>query len=255
MVRTSVASFMKAVRSAAMSLASVIWAVSRPTVALASSSFASSSPIFCSLSVLEVLVFSSSMSHQFLCSSSSVCSAMRRKIIFWIMLLTSSNGPLTRAATCSAKRSKLLDFSDAASLRSRFTAFCLGSTDEAEMAMKAPGAASVAASAGATGGSGFEGASVRTPVALLRIWTAASMASISLARMLDRSAHSDFFMVQDFLVSPSVVSSAARSLRAFPRSLSAALRSLCTVPSSVSFCVLAAVAAAIAASRAFLARL
>ena len=90
-----------------------------------------SSSYLSSLSTREVLDFSSSWSHQSLCSSSFFCSSMRRKIIFSISLLTLSKGPVRWAATSVASCSRALECAALAVLRRSSTAFIFGSLDAA----------------------------------------------------------------------------------------------------------------------------
>mmetsp|Transcript_52321 Transcript_52321/g.164332 ORF Transcript_52321/g.164332 Transcript_52321/m.164332 type:complete len:214 (+) Transcript_52321:906-1547(+) len=211
-------------------------------VALVFTNFALRVVIFASLSVFEMLDLSSSRSHQFLCSSSSLCSAISRNIIFWIMLFTSSKGPPTRAASSSAKRAKDLELTSRASSRKRFTARARGSSFWIRTVM------------GDGGSTGLEGSTVPTPVTLERMSIPAAMAFISRARMAWRSVHSDFFIAHDCSVSPRLLESALRSASVSWRDVCACASSACASPSSVVFSDLAAVAAATALSRAFLAR-
>mmetsp|Transcript_29824 Transcript_29824/g.86569 ORF Transcript_29824/g.86569 Transcript_29824/m.86569 type:complete len:208 (-) Transcript_29824:721-1344(-) len=163
------------------------------------------------------------------------------------MSLTSSKGPPTFDATCSAKRRKASDFKRFASWRRRFTAFALGSACCKK-------AVAPSASAGFGGSTGLDGASVRTPETFPRIMMPASMASTSRWRSLDRSSHSDFFMVQSVLVASKAFSSASKSALAFFKEPSAAARSDWTSPRVVVFSPFELSAAAKAASRAFFAK-
>mmetsp|Transcript_124097 Transcript_124097/g.345444 ORF Transcript_124097/g.345444 Transcript_124097/m.345444 type:complete len:234 (+) Transcript_124097:1072-1773(+) len=185
-----------------------------------------------------MLLFESSMSHQFLWSSSSFCSAMSRKIIFWIMLLTSSKGPPKRAATSSAKRAKAREWTLRASSRSKLTARALGSWF------------CKSSRVGEGGGTGLEGASVRTPATLERISMPAASAFISCSRTSERSSHSDFFIAQDCFVLLRVVESAFKSSLALLREFFASARSVLTSPSKSVFVLLAASAACTALARA-----
>mmetsp|Transcript_35212 Transcript_35212/g.109643 ORF Transcript_35212/g.109643 Transcript_35212/m.109643 type:complete len:234 (-) Transcript_35212:688-1389(-) len=189
-----------------------------------------------------MLLLSSSMSHQFLCSSSSFCSAMSRKIIFWIMLLTSSKGPLTRAASSSAKRAKALEWTSRASLRKKFTTRARGSSFWRSMVT------------GDGGGTGLEGLVVLTPVTCARISMPAWMAFISRALISWRSVHSDFFIVHDCSVLLRASVSALRSAFVSLRVDVAVASSDCTSPRSVVFSVLVLPAALMALSRAAFAR-
>mmetsp|Transcript_23153 Transcript_23153/g.63084 ORF Transcript_23153/g.63084 Transcript_23153/m.63084 type:complete len:234 (+) Transcript_23153:920-1621(+) len=189
-----------------------------------------------------MLLLSSSRSHQFLWSSSSFCSAMSRKIIFWSMLFTSSKGPPTRAAISSAKCAKAREWTSRASSRKRFTARARGSSFWRKNVT------------GEGGGTGLSGFVVLTPVTLERMSMPAAMACSSRARMSWRSAHSVFFIVQDCSVSLRLFASAFKSAWVFVRAPWAAASSLCASPSSLVFSLLADCADAMAPSRAPLAR-
>mmetsp|Transcript_36099 Transcript_36099/g.114771 ORF Transcript_36099/g.114771 Transcript_36099/m.114771 type:complete len:234 (+) Transcript_36099:814-1515(+) len=225
------------------------------TVALASSSFASVTLILSSLFSREELVFWISRSHQFLWSSSSRCSAMSRKTIFWIMLLTCSKGPVMLAATSSAKRAKDLECTSRASSRSRFTARARGSSTCSKATPPCSKAAPPSSSSrGEVGSEGFSGFSVRTPVTFARIFTPISRAFISPSRIFVRSSHSVFFIMQDFSVLPKASLSAFRSALTSLSVPSASSSSLLTSPRRFSFSFCASSAASMAASRAFFAR-
>mmetsp|Transcript_40471 Transcript_40471/g.88487 ORF Transcript_40471/g.88487 Transcript_40471/m.88487 type:complete len:232 (+) Transcript_40471:876-1571(+) len=224
---------------ATISLSPAISEVSVAIFASASAMRAESSATLSSLSTLEVLLFSSSKSHQFLWLSSSFCSSMRRKIIFWIMLFTSSKGPVRWAETCCARRSRARECVLAASARSSCNAFVAG-----------PALPSWRKDTGEGGGTGFEEGSVRTPVALLRISTAAAMASSSPLRTAERSAHSEAFNSQPFCVLAREAESASSSACSEVRLFCASFRSPVTSPSSFSLLALEAVAASFVAWRA-----
>mmetsp|Transcript_6959 Transcript_6959/g.22392 ORF Transcript_6959/g.22392 Transcript_6959/m.22392 type:complete len:267 (+) Transcript_6959:637-1437(+) len=219
--RISSASSMCAEMVLTMSSAEAISPASFCTEALASSSFALSSNILSSLSDLEISVLLSSRSHQFLCLSSSLCSSARWKIIFWIMLFTSSKGPAKCAETSCAKRSRARECARCASVRRSCTARCRGSSLTCRK------------DTGDGGGTGFVGASVRTPVAFERTLTATFIASISSARVLDLRSHSDFFTMHDCSVPSRVAESACSSSRRVARAPSALMRSSLAFPSSV----------------------
>mmetsp|Transcript_31930 Transcript_31930/g.91607 ORF Transcript_31930/g.91607 Transcript_31930/m.91607 type:complete len:267 (-) Transcript_31930:746-1546(-) len=211
------------------------------TEALVASIFVESSVIFISLFSFEASVLLSSRSHQFLWVSSFFCSSMRRKISFWTMFTTSSKGPARCAATLSARRSKARECVSCAVARSSCTARALGSW------------LPCSSSAGATGdggGAGLAGASVRTPVTSDMILIAAFMASSSLARVSERSSHSDFLTAQALLVCESVAVSACRSCTVSPRRPSSCVRSFWVSLSSVCFVVFDAVAFWMLSSRA-----
>mmetsp|Transcript_9447 Transcript_9447/g.19442 ORF Transcript_9447/g.19442 Transcript_9447/m.19442 type:complete len:278 (+) Transcript_9447:762-1595(+) len=193
--------------AASMSLARLM------AVASCASILRPSSSILLCLSISDWSVFESSWSHQFLWSSSSFCSCWSRKIIFWMALMTWSKGPSFFAASSAASCSMAPEWATRASLRNRSRACWNFGTDNCNKA--------AVASTGDGGGTGFEGASVRTPVTFAKISTAASMALISLARVSERSVHSIFLTSQDFFVSESVFSSASRSSCALLRSDSA----------------------------------
>mmetsp|Transcript_6957 Transcript_6957/g.22382 ORF Transcript_6957/g.22382 Transcript_6957/m.22382 type:complete len:267 (+) Transcript_6957:664-1464(+) len=219
--RISSASSMCAEMVLTMSSAEAISPASFCTEALASSSFALSSNILSSLSDLEISVLLSSRSHQFLCLSSSLCSSMRWKIIFWIMLFTASKGPDRCVEISCARRSRACECAARAAVRRSCTARCLGSADTSRKAT------------GDGGGTGFVGACARTPVAFDRILIAAFIASSSFSRVSDRSAHSDFFTAQVFSVCASVASSAFSSPSVVFRVPSALMRASFASPNSV----------------------
>mmetsp|Transcript_9015 Transcript_9015/g.26533 ORF Transcript_9015/g.26533 Transcript_9015/m.26533 type:complete len:214 (-) Transcript_9015:943-1584(-) len=204
--RISVASFMKALMSATICCAASMSMVSFCTVAVPLRSLAFSSAILSSLSDLDVLDVLSSLSHHSLCSSSSFCSSISRKIIFWIMLMTSPNGSSGLASSWATSRSSALECTTRAAARSRLAALVRGSSSTCRN--EGPDSD---ASRGEGGGTGFFGASVRTPVALDRIVTAIFMASSSRARTADRSSHSCFLRLHALSVSPRVSVSATRS--------------------------------------------
>mmetsp|Transcript_82508 Transcript_82508/g.230065 ORF Transcript_82508/g.230065 Transcript_82508/m.230065 type:complete len:255 (+) Transcript_82508:751-1515(+) len=254
---------MWAVSCAITSLATLTSLTICCTDALEASIFTVSMPIFSVLSDLEVFVLPISRSHQFLWSSSSFCSAISLKIIFWIMLLTASKGPPRAAATSSANCSKLREWAARASSRRRFTARCLGSAPTAWTSMGRLGlglggptpASRKDESNGDVGNTGFVGASVRTPVTFARMSMAAAMACNSCSRMLVRSVHSDSFRLHAFVVSSRLVSSAS-SVCCVSSSACLSLKNCsCVSPRSVFFSPLASVETWIALSRADFARL
>merc|ERR1719313_1068767 len=79
------------------------------------------------LSSFDSVLVSTSTAHQLALSSSSFCSAMSWKIIFWIICLILSKGPsyvlIAWASFCS-----FLDLVAAAAFFRRFTAFVFGSS-------------------------------------------------------------------------------------------------------------------------------
>merc|ERR1719443_2878787 len=81
---------------------------------------------FSALSSLDSVLFSVSMSHQSLCSSSSFCSPMSRKIIFSIIALILSKGP-SYVLISWASFWRDFECASRAASRKRFTAFTLGS--------------------------------------------------------------------------------------------------------------------------------
>mmetsp|Transcript_31929 Transcript_31929/g.91602 ORF Transcript_31929/g.91602 Transcript_31929/m.91602 type:complete len:269 (-) Transcript_31929:94-900(-) len=213
------------------------------TEALVASIFVESSVIFISLFSFEASVLLSSRSHQFLWVSSFFCSSMRRKISFWTMLLTSSNGPERCAATSCARRSSARECVSRADARSSCTARALGSPP-------ATSRSAAAACTGDGGGTGFSGFSMRTPVAFDRISMAAFIASSSLARVSERSVHSDFLTAHAFVVWARVWVSACRSSVTSLSCDSAWSRSPCASESSPALIVSEAVAFWIESSRA-----
>mmetsp|Transcript_17216 Transcript_17216/g.43362 ORF Transcript_17216/g.43362 Transcript_17216/m.43362 type:complete len:229 (+) Transcript_17216:863-1549(+) len=227
-----------------MLLESEISAARRATRAWASSIFAVSSSILDCLSLMEVLVFCCSRSHQALCSSSSFCSFASWKIIFSIMLTTWSKGPWSWDSTVSANFSRTLECICLASFRSSWMAFLVLGF-EARSCKKATGEG---------GGTGLPGASVRTPVAFARMEMAVWMASISFARVVERSSHSDALRRQDCSVSDSVFVSAARSAWVLSYAVCAAIKSSLESATSFSLVALASCLALMSASRAFFAK-
>mmetsp|Transcript_71639 Transcript_71639/g.192931 ORF Transcript_71639/g.192931 Transcript_71639/m.192931 type:complete len:270 (-) Transcript_71639:799-1608(-) len=200
--RISVASFMCSTIFKTMASASRTSSASFAARACASSILRLSSSTLSFLSVMDDSVLLISWSHQFLWSSSSVCSFMRRWIIFWMELTTWSKAPspcFTRSVTSSAKRSRAFECATLASWR------------RMRKARSAFGLPSCRKDTGEGGGTGLPGASVRTPVTLARMEIAVSMASISLDRVAERSSHSDCFVEQELSVSDSDFVSAARS--------------------------------------------
>mmetsp|Transcript_94685 Transcript_94685/g.267565 ORF Transcript_94685/g.267565 Transcript_94685/m.267565 type:complete len:270 (+) Transcript_94685:741-1550(+) len=200
--RISVASFMCAVTLPTISSAALTSSLSFAARAWSSSILRVSSSIFSPLSLIEDSVLLISKSHHCLCSFSSFCSFMSRKIIFWMELMTWSKAPspcFTRSVTSSAKRSRAFECATLASWR------------RMRKARSAFGLPSCRKDTGEGGGTGLPGASVRTPVTLARMEIAVSMASISLDRVAERSSHSDCFVEQELSVSDSDFVSAARS--------------------------------------------
>mmetsp|Transcript_97594 Transcript_97594/g.284911 ORF Transcript_97594/g.284911 Transcript_97594/m.284911 type:complete len:267 (+) Transcript_97594:665-1465(+) len=228
-------------------MVSTIWSAlvmspdSISTVALASSSLAFRSAILSFLSVFEISVLLSSRSHQFLCLSSSFCSSMRWKIIFWIMLLTASKGPDRCAEISCARRSSARELEARADARRSCTACSFGSDVTARKLT------------GDGGGTGFVGASVRTPVTFAMILIAILIASSSPARVSDLLAHSDFLTVQAFSVCVRVAESASRSARVLFSVPSAVFRASLASPSAVFLAVLELVALLVRSWRAALA--
>mmetsp|Transcript_98142 Transcript_98142/g.248991 ORF Transcript_98142/g.248991 Transcript_98142/m.248991 type:complete len:344 (+) Transcript_98142:831-1862(+) len=219
-----------------MLLESEISAARRATRAWASSIFAVSSSILDCLSLMEVLVFCCSRSHQALCSSSSFCSFASWKIIFSIMLTTWSKGPWSWDSTVSANFSRTLECICLASFRSSWMAFLVLGF-EARSCKKATGEG---------GGTGFDGASVRTPPTFAKISTAALRDSFSLALVSVRSAHSAFLMLHADCVSESEVESASTSSDVLLKRVWASLSS----PSASAFCeALSVLAASLALAR------
>mmetsp|Transcript_34735 Transcript_34735/g.99797 ORF Transcript_34735/g.99797 Transcript_34735/m.99797 type:complete len:270 (+) Transcript_34735:756-1565(+) len=214
--RISVASCMCAWILPTISSASRTSSASFAARAWASSILRESSSTLSFLSEMEASVLASSLSHQFLWSSSSVCSFMRRWIIFWMELTTWSKAPspcFTRSVTSSARRSSALECATLASWR------------RMRKACSALGLPSCSRTTGDGGGTGLPGGEIRTPVTLARMEIAVSMASISLARVEDRSSHSLFFVDQALSVSDSDFESAAKSSLVLLCAASAAVRS------------------------------
>mmetsp|Transcript_17195 Transcript_17195/g.49744 ORF Transcript_17195/g.49744 Transcript_17195/m.49744 type:complete len:221 (-) Transcript_17195:940-1602(-) len=200
-LRTSVASSMKRLISATILSASAMSSVSSCNLALAPSSFVSSSSILSSFWTLEAFVLDNSLSHQCLCSSSLRCSSIKRKIIFSIMLFIVLNGSSLWIDNSCAKRASALDRVACAVVSNSSTAFARGSAANC----KKLGAE---ASRGAGGGTGFDGASWRTSAAFARMSLAAWSASISPDRSVERSSHSCALAVHDCLVSAMAFESA-----------------------------------------------
>mmetsp|Transcript_41479 Transcript_41479/g.93572 ORF Transcript_41479/g.93572 Transcript_41479/m.93572 type:complete len:208 (+) Transcript_41479:735-1358(+) len=170
----------------------------------------SSSSILLALSVIETSVLLSSRSHQCLWLSSSFCSSIRRKIIFWIMLITWSKCPARATEISWARRSSDREWVADADARISCMAFTFGSVEVS---------ISIACT-GDGGGTGLPGASVRTPPAFARMSMAAFIASISRLRVTDLSFHSVFFTEQAFSVCFRVAESSFKSSWADPRELS-----------------------------------
>mmetsp|Transcript_72796 Transcript_72796/g.157388 ORF Transcript_72796/g.157388 Transcript_72796/m.157388 type:complete len:306 (+) Transcript_72796:314-1231(+) len=242
--RTSVASFMCAVMSATIVWASAMAWTSSADLATAALIFSLSSATLSALSSREVSDCLSSWSHQSLCSSSFFCSSMRRKIIFSISLFTLSKGPERWAAMVLANCSRTLECATLAVWWRSSMAFILGSEDWACSCRRAIGLG---------GGTGLDGASVRTPVVLERISMATLMASISEARVLERSAHSLAFRLAALSVAWRVAVSAARSSSVSSLVPLASARSSSVWPSSLVRAVLEAEAASMRSWRAALA--
>merc|ERR1719362_729084 len=212
------ASAVCAVSFSTISLASAISSVRESNVALPSLIFASSNSIFFLLVlfrrlcfgdlqitpifvVVLVLLFRHQAKNHFF---GSCCSLYQKDLwhfvqlaqrnvqktwnaLFWIMLFTLSKGPLALRATCSAKRAKDLECTFLAVSRRRLIARLLSGSESCKK------------DSGDGGSDGFSGASVRTPETFARILMAASMASISPARISDLSSHSVFFHHATFL--------------------------------------------------------
>mmetsp|Transcript_115333 Transcript_115333/g.246489 ORF Transcript_115333/g.246489 Transcript_115333/m.246489 type:complete len:369 (+) Transcript_115333:670-1776(+) len=248
-LRISAASFMWAAMVSTISLASVICRDNICTVACAASILVFRSSILSSLFVFDSVVLLSSKSHQFLWSSSSFCSCMRWKIIFEIMLSSSSKGPERCAEISCARRSKPFECTKRASARNSCTARCLGSTTW----RKANPAASSEGETGEGGGTGFSGTVILTPVTLERIPTAAFMDSSSFVRVSERSAHSVFFNAQDFCVWARAAWSASRSASSSFFACFAFFKSDSVSESSVSLALLDLSAALMRSWRAFFA--
>mmetsp|Transcript_72794 Transcript_72794/g.157379 ORF Transcript_72794/g.157379 Transcript_72794/m.157379 type:complete len:308 (+) Transcript_72794:314-1237(+) len=245
-LRISVDSSMWATMSATIFWASAMASTSSADFETPFSIFVASSSYLSTLSTREVLDFSSSWSHQCLCSSSFFCSSMRRKIIFSTMLLTSSKGPVRWAATWAASCSRAREWATLAAERMSSTAFIFGSLDAAA-------AFSSRRATGEGGGTGFSGASVRTPETLARMPMATLMASSSLERVLERSAHSLAFRLAALSVAWRVAVSAARSSSVSSLVPLASARSSSVWPSSLVRAVLEAEAASMRSWRAALA--
>mmetsp|Transcript_68400 Transcript_68400/g.200791 ORF Transcript_68400/g.200791 Transcript_68400/m.200791 type:complete len:306 (-) Transcript_68400:667-1584(-) len=242
--RISVASFMCAVMSATIVWASAMAWTSSADLATAALIFSLSSATLSALSSREVSDCLSSWSHQSLCSSSFFCSSMRWKIIFSISLFTLSKGPVRWAATWVASCSRALECATLAVLRRSSTAFILSLEGSALSCMRAIGEA---------GGTGLLGASVRTPETLARMPMATLMASSSLERVLERSAHSLAFRLAALSVAWRVAVSAARSSSVSSLVPLASARSSSVWPSSLVRAVLDAEAASMRSWRAALA--
>mmetsp|Transcript_102917 Transcript_102917/g.268701 ORF Transcript_102917/g.268701 Transcript_102917/m.268701 type:complete len:242 (+) Transcript_102917:533-1258(+) len=195
--------------------------------ASALSIFACSASIFSTLFDIEASVLLTSRSHQALCLSSSVCSSERWKIIFWIMLLTSSKGPATCAAISSARRPSAFERSADAWVLSSCTALSRAPLGERSRIWKKS-----VASSGDAGGTGLLGASVRTPAALARISAAFFIASSSRARAFCRSAHWASLTLHFLSVSESSAESACRSSCVLVSSPSSSPSAPCTSDSS-----------------------
>mmetsp|Transcript_92112 Transcript_92112/g.234192 ORF Transcript_92112/g.234192 Transcript_92112/m.234192 type:complete len:268 (-) Transcript_92112:65-868(-) len=241
--RISVASCMCAWIWPTISSASRTSSASFAARAWASSILRESSSTLSFLSEMEELVLASSLSHQFLWSSSSVCSCINLKIIFSTMSTTWSKWPspcFTRSVTSSAKRSKAFECATLASWR------------RMRRARSAFGLPSCRKDTG--DGSGLPGASVRTPVTLARMEIAVSMASISLDRVAERSSHSDCFVEQELSVSDSDFLSAARSSLLLLWAASAEVKSASVEAFSSSFVFLESFLAVMRFVRASLAR-
>mmetsp|Transcript_87558 Transcript_87558/g.282968 ORF Transcript_87558/g.282968 Transcript_87558/m.282968 type:complete len:306 (+) Transcript_87558:795-1712(+) len=214
--RISVASFMCAVILPTISSAALTSSLSFAARAWSSSILRVSSSIFSPLSLIEDSVLLISKSHHCLCSFSSFCSFMSRKIIFWMELMTWSKAPspcFTRSVTSSARRSSALECAALASWR------------RMRKACSALGLPSCSRATGDGGGTGLPGGEIRTPVTLARMEIAVSMASLSLARVEDRSSHSLFFVDQALSVSDNDFESAAKSSLVLLCAASAAMRS------------------------------
>jgi len=108
---------------------------------------------------------------------------------------------------------------------------------------------------GEGGGTGFEGASVRTPVALERILMATPMASSSFDLVSDLSDHSVRFIVQVCSVLSRVAVSASRSACVEFSVPSALRRAEVTSPRAVLFVVFASLALLLRSKRDAVARL
>mmetsp|Transcript_106359 Transcript_106359/g.184934 ORF Transcript_106359/g.184934 Transcript_106359/m.184934 type:complete len:204 (-) Transcript_106359:1081-1692(-) len=132
---------------------------------------------FAALASFDTIVLFVSKSHHILCSSSSFCSAMSLKIIFWIMLITWSKGPAPIACsldvTFIAKSEKDFERERWASLRNKSMALDLGSSAFMEMEW------TCTKSTVEVGKSLTSGGAVWTPITLLRIHCASSRALIS----------------------------------------------------------------------------
>mmetsp|Transcript_35183 Transcript_35183/g.79685 ORF Transcript_35183/g.79685 Transcript_35183/m.79685 type:complete len:271 (+) Transcript_35183:561-1373(+) len=227
---------------ATISLAATISSPSCCVYASDSSILAWSSAILSCLSARDWSVLLISRSHQFLCSSSSFCSAMRRNIIFCIISLTTLNGPSAAADTSSTRSANSwLRVLPAARRRRASASWRRGD---------ACGGSCRKDSKGDGGGTGFVGCSVLTPVTSERISMALAIAACSPCCSSTRVAYSPAFSLQDSSVEARDFSSASRSSMHDFRVPFVSSRSDCTSPRMVSFSFLADVAVAMAFWRA-----
>merc|ERR1719428_911499 len=200
--------------------------------------------IFSVLSAVLSSFFCTSTSHQFLCSSSSCCSAWRRKIIFCIMALILSYGPAKAMIEVASFSSAPL-WAFLPTSRRRATALALASliplgTDAI--------CRNEAAFVGISWLSGL-----RTPVTFLRISIALSMDLTSFSRITVLSSNSPFTVLHSWSVASMVVVSATKFSFAAVKSASALASSEALSDLMASFSLLLSFAAATAPSRAFFA--